>query len=207
MSTHTTSLSNADLRSNSQPYKRDAAHKHKWALGAVERNQREGGAEGKAKPVKPFPTNIHNSRRRHTATALAASAAKSAKFRPAHPTSDDHPALSSSPSSGSNSESTSDLEADAPEAAEITYTYDHPTGPVAASEILTAALARAVERFEDAETVRLVKGEWDVLDEEGEVVRIGKGGKAVGGGGKKMVAPPTQGGVKARDVDEDWEVV
>jgi hypothetical protein len=46
-------LSNGDLRSHSQQYKRDAAHKHKWALGAVENGR---GAEGKAKPVKVYPT-------------------------------------------------------------------------------------------------------------------------------------------------------
>ena len=58
MTTHSTQIytSTGDLRSHSQQYKRDAARKHKWALGAVSKNACEGGAEGKTKPVKVVPT-------------------------------------------------------------------------------------------------------------------------------------------------------
>lgn len=40
-------FSNADLRATAQDYKRDASHKHKWALGST-------GGVGRA-PAKPRP--------------------------------------------------------------------------------------------------------------------------------------------------------
>jgi hypothetical protein len=110
--------------------------------------------------------------------------------------------LSSSPGTSSSSCSTSDIEEEE-DAGEITYNYDLPTGPVHATEILSAAMARAVLRFEEEETVRLVRGEWDVLNEEGESVSVGKKGLK----GKKMVAPPSMAKMVGGGVDEDWEVV
>lgn len=46
-------FSTADLRSSAQNSKRDAARKHKWALGAVDR---VGRAEGKPRPQRPSET-------------------------------------------------------------------------------------------------------------------------------------------------------
>lgn len=46
-------FSQADLRSTAQDYKRDAARKHKWALGSVEG---VGRAEGKPRPHRPSET-------------------------------------------------------------------------------------------------------------------------------------------------------
>lgn len=40
--------------------------------------------------------------------------------------------------------------------------------PVNGSQVLSTALAKAVEAFEDKETLQLVRNEWSVLDDDGE---------------------------------------
>jgi len=52
--------------------------------------------------------------------------------------------------------------------ADITYSYDAAHGPSQGSQILSLALAKAVERFEDQVTHKLVKEEYEVLDNDGE---------------------------------------
>ena len=42
--------------------------------------------------------------------------------------------------------------------------------PSSGSQVLSSALAKAIEAFEDKETVKLVKTEWSVLDDDGEEV-------------------------------------
>lgn len=54
--------------------------------------------------------------------------------------------------------------------AEVTYSYDQPRGANHGSQILSLALAKAVERYENTVTDKLVKDEYEVLDESGEVV-------------------------------------
>lgn len=56
--------------------------------------------------------------------------------------------------------------------AEITYSYDAAHGPGQGSQILSVAVAQAVERFENHATDKLVKEEYEVLDNEGEAVAI-----------------------------------
>ena len=60
--------------------------------------------------------------------------------------------------------------------ADITYTFDHATGPTSGDQILGDALAVAVERFETTQTEKLVNREYEVLDSEGEAVRRGQRG-------------------------------
>jgi len=55
--------------------------------------------------------------------------------------------------------------------ADIAYSYDAQRGPSHGSQILNAALEKAVERFETKETEKLVKNEYEVLDIDDESPR------------------------------------
>ncbi len=57
--------------------------------------------------------------------------------------------------------------------ADITYSYDATRGPRKGSQVLGAALAKAVEKFETKQTEKLVKEEYDVVDERDEAVHTG----------------------------------
>lgn len=63
--------------------------------------------------------------------------------------------------------------------AEITYSYDATRGPSHGSQILSCALAQAVERFETKVTEKLVKEEYEVLPTNLDEIAtpIKKGGK------------------------------
>jgi len=66
--------------------------------------------------------------------------------------------------------------------AEIAYSYDATRGPSQGSQILGIALAKAVERFENNATDKLVKDEYEVLNSDGEPVLskgLKKGSKPV----------------------------
>jgi hypothetical protein len=52
--------------------------------------------------------------------------------------------------------------------AEITYSYDAQRGPGRGSQILSMALAQAVEKFETKETEKLIKDEYEVVGKERE---------------------------------------
>jgi hypothetical protein len=66
--------------------------------------------------------------------------------------------------------------------AEITYSFDADKGPTHGSTVLSTALAKAVERFENNQTDKLVKDEYEVLTSDGEFARttIKKGGNRHG---------------------------
>ncbi len=59
----------------------------------------------------------------------------------------------------------------------ITYSFDAARGPGKGSQILSLALAKAVETFEVKETDRIVKDEYEVLDSDGEPVKRGRAAK------------------------------
>ncbi|KAK1061944.1 hypothetical protein LTR33_012597, partial [Friedmanniomyces endolithicus] len=66
------------------------------------------------------------------------------------------------------------------------------------SQILNAALVKAVAKFEERETVKLVKNEYEVLDDEGESVGLTLAGKSKKAKAQLMIVP---------DVDEDYELI
>lgn len=103
-------------------------------------------------------------------------------------------------SSGSNSDEYDETPSP-PVDAGVTYSFDHARGPTKGSQILNVALAKAVEKFEERETVKLVKSEYELLDSEGEAVppspeKKRKGKKVAG---EHAVVVPAE--------DEDYEFV
>lgn len=105
--------------------------------------------------------------------------------------------------SSANSASDMDYSSDSPSPpadADITYSFDASRGPTQGSQIFNVALKQAVEKFEERETVKLVKDEYDVLDADGEVVASPAGRK-----GKAKVSG--MGATRVPDADEDYEFV
>lgn len=141
----------------------------------------------------------YNAKRRETKSAVA-SLAHSAKMARKHDVLEGTD-TSANEDSGSGS-SSDDLEegvaSPAPDAG-VMYSFDAPRAPSQGSQILTAAMAKAVERFEEKETVRIVGEEYDVLDSEGEVVASTPAKKAKGKGKAMRAGVP--------DADEDYEFV
>lgn len=103
----------------------------------------------------------------------------------------------------SSNTSASDFSDDTPSPpadADITYSYDASHGPTQGSQIFNVALAKAVEKFEERETVKLVKDEYDVLDAEGESVASPARKEKV----KKIGG---MGATRVPDADEEYEFV
>jgi cation transport regulator ChaB len=73
----------------------------------------------------------------------------------------DEYAVSSEDSSGASGD-----EATTP--SEILYGFDSPRVPSHGSQILNTALAKAIEQYEDKETVKLVRNEYEILDADEE---------------------------------------
>ena len=101
------------------------------------------------------------------------------------------------------SESSADESVDEPSAAPepdagVTYSFDAARGPSQGSQILTLAITKAVERFESKQTDKLIKEEYEVLDEDGE-----PNPRALG---RKRQGSPS-GGVEADREDGDFIVL
>lgn len=86
-----------------------------------------------------------------------------------------------------------------PADAGVMYSFDTSRGPSQGSQILNAALNKAVERFEERATIKLVKDEYQVLDTEGEEVGLTPA--------KKGKAKTKEASAAAEDADEDYEFV
>lgn len=104
-------------------------------------------------------------------------------------------------SSGSNSDH-DETTPSPPADAGVMYSFDASRGPSHGSQILNVALAKAVEKFEEKETVRLVKNEYDIIDSEGESVGLAPAKK-----GKAKAAKAAAEQVVVPDADEDYEFV
>lgn len=102
-------------------------------------------------------------------------------------------------SSGSNSDEYDETPSP-PVDAGVTYSFDAARGPTKGSQILNVALAKAVEKFEERETVKLVKSEYEMLDSDGDTVAPSPEKKRKG---KKAAAE--QAAVPAED--DDYEFV
>lgn len=59
-----------------------------------------------------------------------------------------------------------------PPDAGVMYSFDAARGPSEGSQILNVALLKAMQKFEEKETAKLVKNEYDVIDSEGESVGL-----------------------------------
>ena len=79
------------------------------------------------------------------------------------------------------------------------YSFDAPCGPTQGSQVLNFALANAVKKFEEKETVRLVKNEYDVIDSDGESVGLSPVKKDKGKAKAEQFV--------VLDEDEDYEFV
>ncbi|KAI5360765.1 hypothetical protein Slin15195_G086810 [Septoria linicola] len=173
------SFSNADLRATAQDYKRDATQKHKWALGST---GGPGRAVEKPRPHRPSETE-YSFKRRENKSAVA-SLAHGAKVARKHDMLEG--AAVTDDSSASNSDEYDETPSP-PVDAGVTYSFDAARSPTKGSQILNVALAKAVEKFEERETVKLVKSEYEMLDSKGEAVALSpekrwKGKKSDGDG-------------------------
>jgi len=186
------SPSTSDLRSSARDHKRDAAHKHKWALGGVSPIGRPGET---LRPRKPTETEF-NCRRQINKAAEVYSLHSHKPTRSRASALDDDLSVRDSTGFSSDHAPSENLPT-APVDAGVMYSYDASRGPSHGSQILKVALAKAVERFEEKETVRLVRNEYDVLDTDGETVKLGK----------KQAKNAAQRTVSIPDADEDYEFV
>lgn len=187
-------LPTSDLRAAAQDTKREADKKHRWAMGATERL---GRPVGNSRPVRMSDVyGNHNNHRRRLKSVDAFQ--NSAKITRKH---DMLEGTSTAMISDDSSNANSDYDTPSPPAdAAVTYSFDAARGPSHGSQILNTALAKAVERFEERETVTLVKNEYDVLDAEGEtVISPAKKGKEK--------AKSVTGQTRVPDADEDYEFV
>ncbi|MCJ1350839.1 MAG: hypothetical protein MMC33_000820 [Icmadophila ericetorum] len=140
-----------------QDYKREIDQRRKWAHG-TNQDYRPCSQQPVAK-VKPMPT--------------ASSAASKANKRYSRWTGGNsrkpsrlHPDFNSSDSSAAEEviEASAAPEPDV----DITYSFDAPRGPSHGSAILSMAINKAVDRFETKVTEKLVKDEYDVVEDEQE---------------------------------------
>ncbi|KAG9829002.1 hypothetical protein KCU98_g14196, partial [Aureobasidium melanogenum] len=151
----------SDLRSAAQDYKRDAEQKAKWGMGATFTK----GRGDNPKPVKRSKTQSyrHAEKSGLFCAVYVPGKAKIARKQDMLADADEY-AVSSEDSSSSSS--TSDNEATTP--SEILYGFDNLRVPSHGSQILNTALAKAIEQYEDNETVKLVRNEYEILDADEE---------------------------------------
>ncbi|CAA9966666.1 hypothetical protein PTMSG1_10025 [Pyrenophora teres f. maculata] len=139
-----------DLRSDAKEFNRDKNSRAKWAHGQSFGPGRRV-EDGKPRPAKA-PYHFKSSYPGHMKARTALN--KDMAYASGDSSADedvDHPST-------------------APDA-DIAYSYDAQRGPSHGSQILNAALEKAVERFETKETEKLVKNEYEVLNIDDELPR------------------------------------
>ncbi|KAF2663760.1 hypothetical protein BT63DRAFT_460883 [Microthyrium microscopicum] len=146
-----------DIRSNSKDYKRAADRQHKWEHGEIM-------SKGRSVPRKPEPKPLN----RKNAKGQSAKGL----VRPAI-VADRQEALTDSSSDEVEEQTTPAVAPDA----DVHYSFDAKRGPSHGSQVLSAALEAAVDRFESKETDKLVRDEYEVLDSEGEAMMTNAGKK------------------------------
>jgi len=151
-----------DLRSAAVDYQRDYAQKHKWAGGeaAFASGGRQPISEGLRRPVHP-QQKINAAIRRESGKDLRQVQHRANMARK-------HEILDEQSVTDSSDDDVVEASAAPEPDADITYSYDAPRGPGKGSQILTLALAKAVEKFEVKETEKLVKEEYEIVGREAE---------------------------------------
>ncbi|KAK6003676.1 hypothetical protein QM012_009447 [Aureobasidium pullulans] len=148
----------SDLRSAAQDYKRDAEQKAKWGMGATFTK----GRGDNPKPVKRSKTQSyrHAEKSGLFCAVYVPGKAKIARKQDMLADADEYAVSSEDSSSASGDEATTP--------SEILYGFDNLRVPSHGSQILNTALAKAIEQYEDKETVKLVRNEYEILDADEE---------------------------------------
>ncbi|KAF4551039.1 Hypothetical protein D9617_15g043930 [Elsinoe fawcettii] len=164
----------SDLRSTHRDAQRFASQKAKWAHGVAT-------PSAGRHPSKPRPMRVSDLPGTKTRVSGSSSKAVGSAREEIQDVTAEWPALQvvlgTSPGAYSNA-STSSEEDEEQEAIRMVAEYEQleevygaeGTMPESGSQVLHGALKKAIDAFEDKETVRLVKSEWAMLDEGGEEV-------------------------------------
>jgi hypothetical protein len=166
-----------DLRSEAKSFQRDKNHNSKWTKGFVLRpgqkcpHGMDAGLLNGCSECPARPWHDHQNVRKARAikrtnkkeSAHATTLARKA-FRNELDEAFDGP-LAHVTDNSSDDEVHDASAAPLPAEADFMYSYDAPSGPAAGRDILSAALNKAVLRFENIETEKLVTREYDVIDQ------------------------------------------
>ncbi|KAL8845837.1 MAG: hypothetical protein Q9221_009025 [Calogaya cf. arnoldii] len=148
-----------------QDHKRELDQKHKWARGEASPTR---GCEKKI-PAKAPPANFYRLVRRQNESGKSKLARMETMSRKHDSRFENDTSISDSSAEEEVRESSAAPEPDAG----ITYSYDAAHGPNQGGQILSMALAKAVERYETQATEKLVLEEYEVVGNEKEDVSTG----------------------------------
>lgn len=155
------------------------------------------------RPPADFYSSYYNSNRRSVKGAVASleagSKTKISRKQDMLDAADTYPVAQTS---SDESSASADEDHEAPTAGPagdegVMYSFDANSGPNHGSQILNVALAKAIEKYEDKETVKLVRKEYEMIDDDGESLGLTPVKKGKGKGKDRS----------ANVEDEDYEFV
>lgn len=148
-----------------QDRKRDLDRKHKWSLGEAACTP----GHNKKQPAKPPRSSF--------ARAISREADfhrnKSIQMEKLSRKNDSRYDNDTPVSDSSTEEDVREASAASEPDAGITYSFDVPYGPSKGGQILTMALAKAVEKYESQATEKLIMAEYEVVGDEKEDASFG----------------------------------
>ncbi|KAL1303371.1 hypothetical protein AAFC00_006768 [Neodothiora populina] len=150
----------SDLRAAAQDYKRDEDEKRKWALGP--KYARGRGADAHPRPMR-VNESFETRRRWEKQEAARLSSTGKAKLARKQDMTLAGQDLANLSEDSNTSEDDVEHETVAPDAG-VMYSFDAFKSPSHGSQILNAALAKAIDKYEDKQTTKLVHSEYEVLD-------------------------------------------
>lgn len=163
----------SDLRSEAKAYRRDKTHTAKWARGGRNAPGRTcahdqpgaGCTECVARPLLRDGARNYSNHFWHRAERAQAHASGHRQGSIAKKVlqNDLTEATINSDTDRSDEEVAALSEAPLP-GAEILYSFDAHAGPNSGSDVLSNAVMQAVKRYENKETEKLVKAEYDLVD-------------------------------------------